>query len=545
MKSSGRDRESSRSGLVATLLLSSLALAGVLTWQAQASMRYHRGAAEKVLRDYAMLAADEFARRTVNEIGFYGFYPLVTAVRQEAAHGRLVPPAEIQASRDETLQPAADLLRSTFRYDVRSGRLETLGPDPDPATREWMVQRLAAEAASAPRDRRYATVHGVVGGKVHSIVFGPSDSDRQPGSTLAGFEANDAAFVPRLRKVVAKGPLFPPSLAHGALSNDTLFLRLLDPAGREVFRSGSPKQPYLAVERPFGDDYNGVLSGFVIHAAVDPAAAPSLVIGGLPRSRLPFLLGLLALTAGLILTAVLQLRRERALAELRSHFVSRVSHELRTPLTQIRMFAETLLLNRVRSEEERRRSLEIIDRESRRLTNLVENVLRFSRGERGADRVDVAPRDVVPLARQLLADFEPLVRGRATLAATMPETAFALADDAALRQTLLNLLDNAVKYGPEGGEIHLSIDRIDGRIRMAVEDEGPGIPPGERERVWDRFYRMARDRESAVAGTGIGLSIVRDLSRLQGGRAFVENGPRGGARFVIELPSSTPEEAGA
>src|ERR1017187_10109747 len=123
MKSSGRDRESSRSGLVATLLLSSLALAGVLTWQAQASMRYHRGAAEKVLRDYAMLAADEFARRTVNEIGFYGFYPLVTAVRQEAAHGRLVPPAEIQASRDETLQPAADLLRSTFRYDVRSGRL--------------------------------------------------------------------------------------------------------------------------------------------------------------------------------------------------------------------------------------------------------------------------------------------------------------------------------------------------------------------------------------------------------------------------------------
>ena len=204
MKSSGRDRESSRSGLVVALLLSSLALAGILTWQAQASMRYHRAAAEKVLHDYAMLAADEFARRAANEIGFYGFYPVVTAIRQEAAQGRLVSPSDLHASRDETVQAAADLLRTTFRYEVRSGRLEMLGPEPDPATRGWMIRRFAAEAASPPRDRRYATAHGVVGGRVHSIVFGPAAADRQPGSTLAGFEANDPAFLPRLRKVIAK-----------------------------------------------------------------------------------------------------------------------------------------------------------------------------------------------------------------------------------------------------------------------------------------------------------------------------------------------------
>lgn len=521
--------------MIVALLLASLALAAILTWQAQVSMRYHRATAEKVLRDYAMLAADEFARRSVNELGFYGFYPLVTAVRQEAAQGRLLAPDDLSTSHDETPRSASDLVHSTFRYDAVSKKLETRGPEPDAATRAWMVERLSTAAHSALQDRRYFTVHGAAAGTLHTLVFGPAG--QAAGAPLAGFLAENRAFESRFRSAFAKGPLFPPSLAHGSVGNDVLFLRLADPTGKEIFRAGSPKEENLAVERPFGDDYNGILSGFVIHAAVDPAAASSLVIGGLPRSRLPLLLGLLALTAGLILTSVLQLRRERALSELRSQFVSRVSHELRTPLTQIRMFAETLLLNRVRSEEERRRSLEIIDRESRRLTNLVENVLRFSRGERGQDRLDVAPRDVVPLVRELLADFDPLLRGRATVAASMPERAIARLDEAALRQTLLNLLDNAVKYGPENQEIRLVVlaGPEAGRVRLAVEDQGPGIPAGERERIWDRFYRLPRDRESAVAGTGIGLSIVRDLARLQGGRAFVEDGPRGGARFVIEL----------
>jgi signal transduction histidine kinase len=243
-----------------------------------------------------------------------------------------------------------------------------------------------------------------------------------------------------------------------------------------------------------------------------------------------------------MLIAILQLRRERALSRLRSDFVSRVSHELRTPLTQIRMFAETLLLDRVRSEEERRRSLEIIDRESRRLASLVENVLRFSRGERGEDRVEVRPRDVVPLVRRLLFDFQPLTSGRARLVASLPERAEALADEDALQQILLNLLDNAVKYGPDGQEIRLAVEAEGNRVRFSVEDQGPGIPPGERERIWERFHRLPRDRESAVAGTGIGLAIVRELARLQGGSTRVEEGGRGGARFVVELPAAPAAE---
>jgi signal transduction histidine kinase len=543
MRTPRRLAETSRSGVIAALLLSSIVLAGVLTWQAQASLRDQREAAEKVVRDYAALVADEFARRAVNELGYSGFYPVISAVRQQGEKGSLPAPAELRQGHDESLRQAADLVRATFRYDPAGHRLEWSGTAPDATTRAWMVGRLQAASATAPVDRHFVTAHGVVAGKLSTIVFVPTEL--RAGALLLGFEAADAAFVPRFRTALDHGPLFPQSLLHGALDNGVLFLRVSDPSGREVFRAGARREPYLGTVRPFGADYNGILDGFVLHAAVDPAAAPALVIGGLPRSRLPLLLALLTVTAGLSVTAVLQVRREQALSSLRSDFVSRVSHELRTPLTQIRMFTETLLLDRVRSTAERQRCLEIIDRESRRLTNLVENVLRFSRTERGENHVEVRARDIVPLVDLFVRDFEPLLGSGSRLTVSLPERAIAEVDESALRQILLNLLDNAVKYGPPRQQIRLEVSVETHAVLLAVEDQGPGIPPAERELVWQRFYRLPRHRESAIAGTGIGLAVVRELVELLGGRVLVENGRGQGARFVITLRGGAGEAAPA
>ncbi|MEO8587287.1 MAG: HAMP domain-containing sensor histidine kinase [Acidobacteriota bacterium] len=483
-----------------------------------------------------MLASDEFSRRTANELGYSGFYPLITALRQAPASA--AGPDFLAAHADEGVRKARDLVAFTFRFDPAAARLETLGPEPGAATRAWLAGRLAARPAPQKGvERRYETITGDVTGSLRFAVLSPVDASA--GSPVVGFGVATEALAARFQRALARGSLFPPSLSHGALGNDALSLRVFDPAGREIFRAGVPKEPYLGVERPFASDYNGMLDGFVVRAAVDAAAAPALVIGGLPRSRLPLLLGLLALTAGLIVTAILQLRRERALAQLRSDFVSRVSHELRTPLTQIRMFAETLLLDRVRTPGERRRSLEIIDREARRLANLVENILRFSREERGEDRIDARERDVVPLVRRLLADFEPLVAGRARIEVTLPEQAVACVDEEALQQILLNLLDNAVKYGPEGQVVRLSVVAAGSRVVFSVEDEGPGIPESERARIFEPYYRLPRDRSSSVAGTGIGLAVVADLARLQGGEARVEGTPRG-VRFAVELPAAAP-----
>src|SRR5881296_2148211 len=281
-----------------------------------------------------------------------------------------------------------------------------------------------------------------------------------------------------------------------------------------------------------------------VQVALRPDLAPKLVIGGMPRSNLPMLLSLLALTAGLVVAALLQLRREYELSRLRADFVSSVSHELRTPLAQIRMFSETLLLGRVRSDDERERSLEIIDQEARRLTHLVENLLHFSRSERLLARLSPTVAPLAPLVSEAAEAFTPLAVARGVTLRTMLTDGVVCPVDAdALRQMLLNLLDNAAKYGPAGQTVTVGLAVNEGRARILVDDQGPGIPAADRERIWDQFWRLERDRGSAVAGTGIGLSVVRELVALHGGRAWAEDPPNGtggaaaaGARFVIELP---------
>jgi signal transduction histidine kinase len=247
----------------------------------------------------------------------------------------------------------------------------------------------------------------------------------------------------------------------------------------------------------------------------------------------PIYVALLAITVVLLVTAILQIGRERALARMRSDFVAGVSHELRTPLTQIRMFVETLRLDRIRSDEERRRSLAIIDQEARRLAQLVENILQFSRGERGVLRIAARPADVGEIVADAIEGFA----SPAKIETSIETGTVATVDEDGIRQIVLNLLDNAVKYGPEGQTIRVDVKRINENVQIVVEDEGPGIPPHQGKRIWRRYVRLGRERTRAIAGAGIGLAVVRELVALHGGRAWCEAGAGGGARFVVQLPA--------
>jgi signal transduction histidine kinase len=191
--------------------------------------------------------------------------------------------------------------------------------------------------------------------------------------------------------------------------------------------------------------------------ALDPDLTESLIIGGSPLRRLPLLIALFVLCAAMIAAAMMLWRREQTVARLRSDFVSGVSHELRTPLAQIRMFAETLKLGRVRNEDERDRSLAIIDHEARRLTHLVENLLYFSRGERRAQRVETHVADLSEVVSETVATFRPLAAARQceVVLEALPGV-MAAVDVDAVRQMLLNLLDNVgqrhqVRAGRAGG----------------------------------------------------------------------------------------------
>ena len=186
----------------------------------------------------------------------------------------------------------------------------------------------------------------------------------------------------------------------------------------------------------------------VLELGVREEAVGQLVSGGVPRSRMPYVVALLVLTSGLLLTAVWQMRREAELAELRDDFVSSVSHQMRTPLTQIRMFGETLLLGRVRNEDERSRAAEIIVDEANRLTHQVDNVLLFSRGARNAVDLNLVTADLSALVHSVAESFEPLARAAGvTIERRIEAGVTGVTDVGATRQAVLNVLDNAVKYG--------------------------------------------------------------------------------------------------
>ena len=347
------------------------------------------------------------------------------------------------------------------------------------------------------------------------------------------------AFVTHVfERLLKQHSLLPPSLMQTAGSpNAMLAVRVATPDGQQLFSSASDWSPYSA-----GQQFQKDLGALPLSVALRQDAAGQLIIGGLPRERLPLVIGLLTLTSGLVVVALVQLRREAELSRLRSDFVSGVSHELRTPLAQIRMFSETLLLGRVRSEHEGRRSLEIIAREAQRLAQLVENVLLFSRGERRAPQIAAKPARLAPIIVETVESFAPLAAARQARVVTELDHAIAANIDAgALGQIVLNLLDNAVKYGPTGQTVTVTLRVEADRARLEVDDQGPGIDVQDAERIWQPFNRLPKSA-TAIGGAGIGLAIVRQLAELHGGRTWVERASAG-SRFVVEIPGAWTQAA--
>ena len=202
------------------------------------------------------------------------------------------------------------------------------------------------------------------------------------------------------------------------------------------------------------------------------------------------LVGLLVLGAGSLVLTALHLRRQHELARLRADFTASVSHELRTPLAQILLYGEMLIFERTRSRQKRRVAAEVIVREARRLMHMVENALHFTRSDRGVATVAPALALVAPVVRDTLVAFAPLAwAADVTIHDDLDATAAAVIDRSALRQILLNLLDNAVKYGPRTQTVVVTLTTERDVVRLVVEDEGPGVASANRNTIWLPFVR--------------------------------------------------------
>ncbi len=277
--------------------------------------------------------------------------------------------------------------------------------------------------------------------------------------------------------------------------------------------------------------------GLMLRAHLNPGLKDALIPGGIPPRVPGRELGLLGLSLGLLLAIAALGLRVGDLARLRADLASSVTHELRTPLTQIRLAAETILLGRSRNPEGERRSLASIVDETRRLQQLIDNVLHFSRAERRLPpQVRLQPVALRPLVERAVADQAPLVADRGIqLRVQVPDGLTVRGDAHALRQVVLNLLDNAARYGPDHQTVTVGASLRDGAVVLRVEDRGPGIPPGDRDRVWRAFVRLPRDREAVVTGSGLGLAVVRELVEAQGGRCWIESNAAQGATVVVRL----------
>lgn len=520
--------------LAVALTLAATTSAGLLIEAVRAERR-HRALAEEVVRDYARSAGWLFAtayRSDVEAELLSGLGPAL-GWPAEPARRDVVSVREVERwASSSALCPGreTDERRFYFALDLAARVVHTAGAEPPDDLRAWLrdsVPHWAAEGDGTLGIRS----HGAAGATRRVLVFAVQRDRAGSPTTVLGFDTCQGWLLDRLGGVLRRHRLLPPFLV-GDSPSDSLLSVVATRArtGDTVYRTPVQYPVVLAAAtRSVG------LTGLVFTVAINPTVAPRLVVAGAPRSRWPWLASLLAVMAASFGVLVMQLRERSRLARTQSDFVASVSHEIRTPLAQILLFGESLKYGTAGSPAKRRFAVDVIVNEASRLIHLAENVLHFSISASGPPpALEVLP--LAPLVRQAVAAFEPLARHRRVEFALELDDALAVpVDPAALNQVLINLLGNAVKFGPERQRITLSLCANDGHALLAVADRGPGIPAAGRRVIWEPFIRLAADARRAP-GTGIGLTVVRDLVRRMGGDVWVEDRAGGGARFVVRLP---------
>jgi signal transduction histidine kinase len=245
----------------------------------------------------------------------------------------------------------------------------------------------------------------------------------------------------------------------------------------------------------------------------------------------------LFMVAGIWLT-YRNVSREMTLARLKSDFVANVSHELRTPLALIRLYAETLELGRLTAKEKYQEYFRIIREESERLTALINNILDFSRIDAGRKEYEFQETNLAELVHSTLDSYRFQIQqnGFGLEENISPDIPPVNVDREAIARSLLNLVNNALKYSKDQKHIGVSLYRSNGSVNLEVRDRGIGIPANEQEKIFEKFYRCGDPLVHNVKGSGLGLSLVRHIVRAHGGDVLVESVPNKGSKFTIALP---------
>jgi signal transduction histidine kinase len=267
-------------------------------------------------------------------------------------------------------------------------------------------------------------------------------------------------------------------------------------------------------------------------AKLDRAAATvRLTVGAL-------IAGLVAAIAIGSFLLLVDLRRQLRLAAQKTDFVSNVSHELKTPLTSIRMFSELLAEGTAADDEKRSAYLKIIGAETARLTRLIDNILDFARTEKGERKYKFEDCDIAKIVREAVENYRPQMKAHGFMVETeIPnDPIIARGDCDALAQVILNLLSNAKKYSGDRKEIRIGLWREGSWLEVRVLDRGLGVPAAAAEKIFEQFYRAHDSLSSGIQGSGLGLTLSRQIARAHGGDVLFAPREGGGSIFTVRLP---------
>lgn len=496
-----------------------------------------RGLAAGLVTQATAIHASTLASARLERLALEAFAPVgpLAPSQPEPFTGPVTIEALARRQRDGVACACRELLPATrfFHFDPMTGALSAAtvenGRAPATATRHSLLADLARVESREPRGASTASSRLVVDPRLGDDAIVALVQRDERGAPLAVY-----GIVVNARETLAA--LFSASPHRSAI--DSAGLTRLDSLSYEVrMRDGTPVFGSLGSGRVRAlVQLGGPLRGLVLTIAVAPGRIASPLMAPHSRTRLWNLAALIAATVIVLGIAVSSTRREVLLARARSDFIAGVSHDLRMPLAQILIASETLALRRERGDAERTSLASSIVRETRRLMALVDNVLLFSRSGAVDIKPVLRPIGVGELFSEVTDSVHLAVEDAGqTIEISPAPSRMVVGDKRLVRQALVNLVDNALKYGAAGQRIRLSAESHGDAVRLVVEDEGPGVPPGERDRIFEAYARLAHDQVSERTGTGLGLAVVRQIVEACGGRVWIEEGAERGSRAVLEL----------
>jgi signal transduction histidine kinase len=414
--------------------------------------------------------------------------------------------------------------------------------DPETVTMsvpEWSPETLAIWAAIAPwkYQHKKGGVFETTALSVderdpdYRIILNPITDERSKLVGLAGMVVDQQIFEDAvLPKAIAKA-------LPDAGERDKLVVIVRDSHGRRVHPGSSfaTTAGNDLVTRSFGF----VFTDWKISLGGGGTATPEQWARSNFALNVSLSVALAAVLLGGVALALRTASREHRLSQMKSEFVSNVSHELRTPVASIRVFGELMRRGRVQDPEKVRSYGEYIETESRRLTQLINNILDFSRIESGRKLYSFEPADLEEVVAETVSSFSVRLRNTAMRIDfhgpehELPEMEI---DAAAIDQAVANLLDNAIKYSNGGTEVLVTLERRGEYAVVSVTDHGIGIPRHEQARIFERFHRVSTGLVHDVKGSGLGLALVDHIVRAHGGEVRVTSTPGEGSTFTIMLP---------